>query len=240
MKWKPVTLSCAAIFALSPTLYLYAASQSADAGLSVDITNPRGGDVLRWGTQSGYSVTVAYDGKSTKYGEIPANYVLMRASYAANLDAARARRKDALPDALIDITRSNCTGCHDFSASAAGPSFSAIARRYAGKAAAASKLVSHIKNGSSGIWSEGVMPPHPDLSEAQATAIAKWIVGHGNDPAIHYYVGPDGGFRMEAPTDPGPKAGMVLRAFYTGPLNDGDMRVAAGNDVVVVRGSPGP
>jgi hypothetical protein len=45
---------------------------------------------------------------------------------------------------------------------------------------------------------------------------------------------------MPAPANAGPRAGIVLTAFYTGPLKKGDTRrPVAGQDRVVVYGTPG-
>jgi cytochrome c len=128
-------------------------------------------------------------------------------------------------------------GCHDFNASSGGPSFAAIGRRYAGQAGAAAILAAHIRSGSRGAWGSGSMPPHPDLAAAQVTAIANWILAHGADPTVRYYVGKNGSFRMIAPGKPGPRAGLVLSAYYTGPLKSGGTRNATGRNVVVVTGT---
>jgi hypothetical protein len=42
---------------------------------------------------------------------------------------------------------------------------------------------------------------------------------------------------MTAVGKPGPDSGVVLSAFYTGPLKAGDSRAAAGRTMVVIRGS---
>lgn len=226
----------AALSASSFAVLLHAATPSSH-GLSVDITSPADHSRLAWNAQGSYAVTVSYDGKSSKYGEIPSNAVLLRTTYAADANAPAIRRAAPIPQALIEISRSNCMGCHDFTASSAGPSFAAIGKRYAGNAAAVALLAGHIRNGSSGAWGGGSMPPHPDLSAAQATAIAQWIVTHGGDPAVHYSIGKTGSFRMTAPDKPGPHAGLVFSAFYTGPFKPGDDRNATGRDTVVVYGT---
>lgn len=206
-------------------------------GAQVEITSPADGSRHAWNSQVPYAVTASYDGKSTKFGELPANDVVLRATYVGNVNATSAGRAPTLPDALVQISQSNCTGCHDFAASSAGPSFAAIGKRYAGNANAVAMLAAHIRNGSSGAWGGGTMPPHPDLSPAQASAIAQWIVGHGNDRAMHYSIGKSGSFRMIAVGKPGPDSGVVLSAFYTGPLKPGESRAASGRTVVVVHGS---
>ena len=75
------------------------------------------------------------------------------------------------------------------------------------------------------------------MSAAQATAIARWIVSSGNDSSVQYSIGKSGSVRMTAPGKPAARAGMVLSAFYTGPLKPGDNRTpTAGRNTIVVRG----
>jgi len=238
MKLKVVLGPGIAALAASSIAVLLHAEPPAPNSLRVDITSPADHSRLAWNGQGSYAVTVSYNGKSSKYGEIPSSAVLLRTTYAADAGAPAARQVQPIAQALVEIGQSNCMGCHDFAANSAGPSFAAIGKRYAGNAAATALLADHIRNGSSGAWGGGSMPPHPDLSAAQATAIAQWIVAHGNDPAVHYSFGASGSFHMVAPVSPGPRAGLVLFAFYTGPLNAGDDRnAAAGRTMVVVQGA---
>jgi cytochrome c len=223
-------LSLAAISASTLAMVLHAAAPA--SGVSIDFTAPETGSHAAWGSRVPYAVTVTYAGKSTKFGEIPSNQVVVRAAYAANADNTSAPTE--LPDGVAEIGRSNCTGCHDFAANSAGPSFAAIAKR--GGAAAA--LAVSIRNGSHGKWGGGSMPPHPNMTAAQATAIAQWILSQANNPSMQYAIGKSGTFRMTAAGKPGPRAGVVLSGYYTGPLKAGDSRSSSsGHGTVVVHGS---
>jgi cytochrome c len=51
-----------------------------------------------------------------------------------------------------------------------GPAYSDVAKRYAGQADAVDKLSAKIRDGGGG------MTPHPDLTDAQRTEIAKWVL----------------------------------------------------------------
>jgi len=235
MQFKLLALSAVVLVSSLSAALLRAAPPA--SGPQVDITSPTDRSRLAWQSQGSYAVTTAYDGKSTRFDEIPSTDVLLITTFVPNTDAPAARRVAPLPQALVDITQSNCMGCHDFNASSGGPSFAAIGNRYAGQPAAAATLAAHIRNGSRGAWGSGSMPPHPDLGGAQATAIANWIIAHGGDPAVLHYVGKSGSFRMIAPGEPGPRAGLVLNAYYTGPLKGGGTRTAAGRNVVIVTGS---
>ena len=211
------------------------AAAPAANGLTLDITAPASGGHAAWQSQVPYAVTVSYDGKSTKFGEIPSNAVVLRASYAANADVPP--HPAPLTEGVAEISRSNCTGCHDFKANSAGPSFAAISNRYAGKPTAVALLADHIRSGSHGSWGAGRMPPHPDMSAAQAAAIARWIVSSGNDSSVQYSIGKSGSIRMTAPGKPAAHAWLILSAFYSGPLKPGDSRnPSAGRNNIVVHG----
>jgi cytochrome c551/c552 len=226
-----------AVSVASFAFLLSAAAATGSDGLRVDIMSPSDPSHRPWNSQVPYSVTASYDGKSTKFGEIPANDVVLRATYVADVDAPGARRGTSLPDALVEISQSNCTGCHDFDASSAGPSFAAIGKRYAGQAGAVAKLAGHIRGGSHGDWGGGSMPPHPDLSSAQASAIAQWIASLGKNPGVQYSIGKTGSFRMTPVGKPGPHSGVVVSAFYTGAIKGGESRAGIGRNLVVVYGS---
>jgi cytochrome c len=68
------------------------------------------------------------------------------------------------------ITASDCSSCHAVDRQVVGPSYAAIAKSHAGQSDAIDKLATKIHDGGGG------MTPHPDLSEAQRTQIAKWIL----------------------------------------------------------------
>jgi len=211
------------------------AAAPAPNGPTVDITAPAASSHAAWQSQVPYAVNVSYAGKSTKFSEIPSNAIVLRASYAANADVPP--HPAPLAEGVAEISRSNCTGCHDFNSSSAGPSFAAISKRYNGKPSAVAMLADHIRNGSHGGWGAGRMPPHPDMSAAQATAIARWIVSSGNDSSVQYSIGKSGSIRMTAPGKPAAHAGLILSAFYTGPLKPGDSRTpTAGRNTIVVHG----
>jgi cytochrome c551/c552 len=58
-----------------------------------------------------------------------------------------------------------------------GPGFREVATRYAGDAGAATRLAAKIKTGGSGAWGAIPMPAQPQLKDADARALAQWIVG---------------------------------------------------------------
>jgi cytochrome c len=68
------------------------------------------------------------------------------------------------------IQASDCSSCHAVDRKVVGPAYSDIAKRHAGQDDAVDKLSAKIRDGGGG------MTPHPDLSDAQRTDIAKWIL----------------------------------------------------------------
>lgn len=73
------------------------------------------------------------------------------------------------------VKESDCTSCHAVNGESVGPSFAAIARRYAGQEASATRLSSRIRQGGSGVWGDSAMPPHPALTDSQAKQMLGWI-----------------------------------------------------------------
>ncbi|MFT4519721.1 MAG: cytochrome c551/c552 [Halioglobus sp.] len=70
-----------------------------------------------------------------------------------------------------------CLGCHAIDIKVVGPSFRDIATKYTGQADAESELSVSIKNGGVGKWGQMPMPPMASLSDEQAKALTKYILG---------------------------------------------------------------
>jgi len=84
----------------------------------------------------------------------------------------------ALPAwANLDLAKKNaCMACHAADKKIVGPSYSDVAKKYAGQADAASNLAKSIKAGGSGKWGPVPMPAQAALSDADATTLATWIL----------------------------------------------------------------
>ena len=70
----------------------------------------------------------------------------------------------------------NCMACHQIDKRKYGPQFIEVAEKYASDPAAVDKLASKIKAGGSGVWGEDMMPPQPQVSDADAKSMAKFIL----------------------------------------------------------------
>ena len=71
----------------------------------------------------------------------------------------------------------NCLACHQIDKRKYGPQFYEVAEKYAGDKAMTAKLAAKIKAGGSGVWGEDMMPPQPQVSDANALAMAELILG---------------------------------------------------------------
>lgn len=71
----------------------------------------------------------------------------------------------------------NCMACHQIEKRKYGPQFDEIPAKYTGDASAVAKLSAKIKAGGSGVWGEDIMPPQPQVSDADAKSMAELIMG---------------------------------------------------------------
>jgi cytochrome c len=74
------------------------------------------------------------------------------------------------------INGSDCLSCHALDSQGAGPSWTAIAKRYAGQTTVSAKLAAKIRAGGSGTWGDVAMTPHSDLTDAQCRQMVGWIL----------------------------------------------------------------
>jgi cytochrome c551/c552 len=79
---------------------------------------------------------------------------------------------------VADLARRKaCLSCHGVDKRIVGPAFTDVAARYRGEAGIEAKLVEKLRKGSTGVWGPMAMPPQPDLAEADARALVRWIIG---------------------------------------------------------------
>ena len=74
------------------------------------------------------------------------------------------------------LVKNNCLACHYIDKRKYGPKLNEVAAKYVNESDAAEKLAKKIKSGGSGVWGEDMMPPQPQLSEADALILAKYIL----------------------------------------------------------------
>jgi cytochrome c len=72
--------------------------------------------------------------------------------------------------------QSACLGCHAVDRKIVGPSFQAIAKKYANDPNATGFLKNKILKGGSGSWGVVPMPANARLSDADVSLLASWVL----------------------------------------------------------------
>ena len=88
--------------------------------------------------------------------------------------AAAAFMAPAIADEAL-AQKKNCLACHAVDKKVVGPSYKDVAKKYAGQDVTA-KLATKIMKGGSGAWGAIPMPANPQVTQAEADSLAKWIV----------------------------------------------------------------
>ena len=70
----------------------------------------------------------------------------------------------------------NCMACHAVANKLVGPAYKDVAAKYAGQKDAEAKLVTKVIKGGSGVWGAIPMPANPQVSEAEAKTLVKWVL----------------------------------------------------------------
>ncbi|NHZ64250.1 c-type cytochrome [Massilia genomosp. 1] len=86
---------------------------------------------------------------------------LASSSAMANADLAKAK---------------NCMACHAVANKVVGPAYKDVAAKYAGQKDAEAKLVAKVLKGGAGAWGAVPMPANPQVSDAEAHTLVKWIL----------------------------------------------------------------
>jgi cytochrome c len=72
-----------------------------------------------------------------------------------------------------------CLACHASERKLVGPSYQDVAKKYSGQKDAESLLAASIKKGGVGKWGPVPMPAQAALSDADAKALAAWVLAGG-------------------------------------------------------------
>ena len=165
-------------------------------------------------------------------GVVPDNRIAVTADYVPSgmtpdeVMAARGLSPDvsmAHLRAQAILSRSDCAACHRVDTRLVGPGFREIATRYAGQDVL-DKLAQKIITGGKGAWGEVMMPPHPALTSAEASALARYVLGLASADARPRQLRVSGDFvtkERRVPTAWNPaktvteRGSYVLRASYT-------------------------
>jgi cytochrome c len=79
--------------------------------------------------------------------------------------------------ASADLAKAkNCMACHALDKKLVGPAYKDVAAKYASDKDAAAKLAKKIREGGTGVWGQVPMPANPQVSDAEALTLAKWVL----------------------------------------------------------------
>ena len=100
--------------------------------------------------------------------------IAMEAAEKSAMPAEGEETEQVAGAALIE--QSDCKACHNEEVKTVGPAYLSVARKYDDSEATINMLVSRVQKGNSGVWGEAMMTPHPDLMEADAVEMIKYIL----------------------------------------------------------------
>jgi cytochrome c len=100
-------------------------------------------------------------------------YVMMVGVALASAFASQA----AMADAGLDLAKAkNCMACHAVATKLVGPAYKDVAAKYAGQKDAEAKLAAKVIKGGTGVWGAIPMPANPQVNEAEAKTLVKWVL----------------------------------------------------------------
>jgi cytochrome c len=70
----------------------------------------------------------------------------------------------------------NCMACHAVDKKLVGPSYKDVAAKYKADKDAPAKLAKKIREGGVGVWGQVPMPANPQVNDAEAASLAKWVL----------------------------------------------------------------
>jgi cytochrome c551/c552 len=82
------------------------------------------------------------------------------------------------------VENSDCRTCHKVNEKSIGPSYTAVATKYANDGKATQYLSNKIIKGGSGVWGEVAMAAHPDLKQAEVQKIVSYILSLGKSGSV--------------------------------------------------------
>jgi len=76
-----------------------------------------------------------------------------------------------------DLARQkNCLACHAVDKKLVGPAYKDVAAKYASDKDAVAKLAKKVREGGVGAWGQIPMPANPQVSDAEAVTLVKWVL----------------------------------------------------------------
>jgi len=179
----------------------------------VRFESPQDRDFFTPGKLVAYKLVVkdAEDGASDAKTDSKADDLATRTMLAA--EWTRADGKDDLPPGQTRMKASDCFACHAVEQKIVGPALVDIAEKYRGQSGAAETTIQRIIKGSTGVWGQLPMLPHPQHTADEVAQMVQWIFslkkGAGGPTRLSGLSG-----EVLAPSDAAVANG-ILEASYT-------------------------
>lgn len=154
-------------------------------------------------------VTDVEDGSSKDKPEELGYRTLVNASWVSRESAS------GVETGLALMKQSDCFNCHSVDQKLVGPPLLEIANRYRGKAEAVAPAVERVVKGSSGVWGEVGMLPHPQINPDEANLMVRWIFSlepGKASPAMNRGLSGE----LTVPNDRGLRGGAIEAAYTDG------------------------
>lgn len=122
-----------------------------------------------------------------------------------------------LPPGLELMKKSDCFNCHMVDRKLVGPSYLEVAAKYKDQEHALDEVAKRIVTGTSGIWGEVPMIPHPQHGIEQSRQMTEWIFSLGEKESESVLSGLAGEFKIEKPEKEDKKKGpgvLIVEASY--------------------------
>jgi cytochrome c len=192
----------------------------------IRIVTPSPSTTFKWNSLLPYEINVMdeEDGNS-EYDEINPNEVLLALKYLRDSTEIKSYlniegNTDYNP--LMQMGRSTCFNCHMAKGTLIGPSFERIAAKYNNNPKVVESLTQKIINGSTAVWGDEKMPPHPDLKVDRVQEMVRWILATDSDPDKNYLAGIRGAIKTkEREASSSQKNVLVITARYMDHGSDG-------------------
>jgi len=192
----------------------------------IKIIAPDANSTFRWNSLIPYEIYVSdqEDGNS-EYEEINPHEVLLVVQYlkdSAQINSYLDSEAKTDYKPLVQMGRSTCFNCHMAKGTLIGPSFERIAAKYNRDTQAVEKLTKKIITGSTAVWGDEKMPPHPDLKVGQIREMVRWILQNNSDPNKDFLAGIAGSIKTkEQDASTSQKNVLIMTARYVDHGSDG-------------------
>jgi cytochrome c len=144
--------------------------------------------------------------------KVSLNFLPQGKDVAVALTSRRHPESLQFPKGRQLLSTLDCKACHSLDLASVGPSYTAVADRYSGKAGVTDKLAEKIIKGGSGNWGQRTMSSHPDLAEEDAREIVRYILSLAeSDPSLPV----QGVVPLKAHVGKGNEGSYLLVASYT-------------------------